>query len=66
MTWGPFGGPLFPKEKLMKDFIQFAAILLLIFGLIAAVPIMGITIGIGFGAWFLWKAWQEERDVNRS
>ena len=50
----------------MKDFIQFAAILLLIFGLIAAVPIMGITIGIGFGAWFLWKAWQEERNANRS
>ena len=49
----------------MKDFIQFVAILLLIFALIAAVPIAGITIGIGFGAWFLWKAWQEERNVNR-
>ena len=49
----------------MKDFIAFAALMLLVFGLMAAVPVLGITVGIGFGVWFLWNAWKEERDANR-
>lgn len=49
----------------MKDFIQFVIICVLVFGLMAAVPVLGLIIGVGIGAWFLWKAWQEERDVNR-
>ena len=48
----------------MKDFICFAALMVLMFGLIAAVPVLGITVGIGIGVWFLWEAWKEERNVN--
>jgi len=48
----------------MKDFIQFTAIMILIMAVCIAAPIAGAVIGVGFGAWFLWKAWKEERDVN--
>lgn len=49
----------------MKDMIQFAAILVLIFGLIAAIPVLGFVVGVGFGIWFLWNAYKEERDARR-
>ena len=49
----------------MKDFIQFLALVLVVTGLVVAVPIMGMTVGVGFGLWFLWRAWQEERDAQR-
>ena len=49
----------------MKDFIQFTLLCVLTFGLVAAVPVLGLIVGIGIGVWFLWKVWQEERDANR-
>lgn len=48
----------------MKDFIQFVLLMTLIFGLMAAVPVLGITVGVGLGVWFLWNAWKEERDAR--
>lgn len=49
----------------MKDFIQFAALMILIFGLMAAVPVLGIVVGVGLGIWFLWNAFKEERNAQR-
>lgn len=49
----------------MKDFIQFALLLILVFGLIAAIPVLGVVVGVGLGVWFLWNAYKEERDVRR-
>lgn len=49
----------------MKDFIQFTALMVVILGLLAAIPVIGIVVGTGVGTWFLWKGWQEERDANR-
>lgn len=49
----------------MKDFIEFAAIMVLVFGLVAAVPVLGMTVGIGLGAWFLWNAWKEDRNARK-
>jgi len=49
----------------MKDFVQFALLLIVAFGLIAAVPILGITVGVGLGIWFLWNAYKEERNAHR-
>jgi hypothetical protein len=48
----------------MKDVIQFVLLMVLIFGLMAAVPILGIVVGVGLGAWFLWNAWKEERNAQ--
>jgi hypothetical protein len=48
----------------MKDFIQFIVVCVLTLGLIAAVPVLGFTVGIGLGLWFLWNAWKEERDAR--
>jgi hypothetical protein len=48
----------------MKDFIQFVLLMALIFGLMAAVPVLGVVVGVGLGVWFLWNAWKEERNVN--
>lgn len=49
----------------MKDFIQFVALMVLFFGLMAAVPVLGIVVGVGLGVWFLWNAWKEERNAHR-
>jgi len=48
----------------MKDLIQFALCLALVFGLMAAVPILGIVVGVGLGVWFLWHAFKEERNAQ--
>jgi hypothetical protein len=44
----------------MKDLIQIAAIITIIWGIILAAPVFGIIVGSGFGAWFLLHAWREE------
>ena len=52
-------GPFF-KEKLMKDMLQFGAVMVIGFGLFAAVPVLGIVAGVGLGIWFLWCAIMED------
>lgn len=48
----------------MKDFIQFLAVCLIVGLLFVAVPIAGTVVGLGFGLWFLWHAWKEERNAR--
>lgn len=49
----------------MKDGIQFGALAILFFAVLAAVPIAGLVIGAGIGFWFLWNAWKEYKDAQR-
>lgn len=49
----------------MKDFIQFVLLMVLFFGLLAAIPVLGFVVGVGIGIWFLFNAWKEERDARR-
>lgn len=48
----------------MWDFIQFILLLVIVGGLLAAVPVLGIVVGVGVGVWILWKAWEEERNAR--
>jgi len=51
----------------MIDFAKFCIALLIVFGLLAAVPVLGIVVGVGFGAWFLWEGFKEHQNhVRRS
>lgn len=49
----------------MMDFAKFCILLLIVFGLLAAVPVLGIVVGVGLGVAFLWQAWKEEKNVHR-
>jgi hypothetical protein len=49
----------------MKDFVQFWLLITIAFAIGVAIPVAGFVIGVGFGTWFLWKAFKEERNDSR-
>lgn len=49
----------------MKDFFQFLALCIFVGLLFVAVPVAGFVVGLGFGLWFMFHAWKEERNVHR-
>lgn len=47
----------------MKDLITFVFLVIIFAGIFFAAPAFGITLGIGFGLWFLWEGWKEHRNA---
>jgi len=45
----------------MKDMLQFGAVMVIGFGLFAAIPVLGFVAGVGLGIWFLWCAIMENK-----